>query len=356
MSRVRMGCCGLALGLVFGLSSVVSAQAPGVTPGAGALLVLDPKNWDFGEVWAGTPLEQTVTLTNAGDGPIEITRVRSSCGCTVADPAKKQLGPGERTTMTVRYDSNKYKKAVRQQISILTDSPRQASIPFTVSGTVRQVFSFEPGNQPSVQFTSLESDTADTQTLTIRNISGEPVELRSPRSIRQRYQTDLIETEPGMAWTLSVSTQPPLPSGSLADQVVLQTNHPTQRSVKISVAGHVRQDVHLSRQRVFVSPKLTFPSQQSIELTFRKENAVQITAIECADKRVSWEIGEARGGRSAQSLVRVPIRLTVPPGKDIPSEGIPVRLHTDSDDPRYQTLTTTILPLPSRPTRVTPAS
>jgi hypothetical protein len=58
---------------------------------------------DFGEVSAGQAVTGTVVLTNSGDLPLQITEVRSSCGCTVADLSSTQIPEGASASLQIRF-------------------------------------------------------------------------------------------------------------------------------------------------------------------------------------------------------------------------------------------------------------
>ena len=44
---------------------------------------------DFGTIWVGPVLEHSFTIENTGEAPLRITKVRPSCGCTIAGPYPK---------------------------------------------------------------------------------------------------------------------------------------------------------------------------------------------------------------------------------------------------------------------------
>jgi hypothetical protein len=64
-----------------------------------------PKFFDFGSVEQGRILEQSFVIKNSGKGILKIKRIAASCACTSAEAAKKVLNPGEKTLLSVRYDT-----------------------------------------------------------------------------------------------------------------------------------------------------------------------------------------------------------------------------------------------------------
>src|SRR5215471_5267863 len=66
---------------------------------------LDPV-YDFGRVYNGTTVKHTFRLKNAGTAPLTIGAVRTSCGCTAAQPTKSNLLPGEDSAIAVSFDTH----------------------------------------------------------------------------------------------------------------------------------------------------------------------------------------------------------------------------------------------------------
>lgn len=61
---------------------------------------------DFGTIVQGTPQETIFKFTNAGNAPLIITDAKSSCGCTVPDPPKDPIAPGETGELVVKFNGS----------------------------------------------------------------------------------------------------------------------------------------------------------------------------------------------------------------------------------------------------------
>lgn len=59
---------------------------------------------DFGTITQGTPQETVFKFTNTGDAPLVITKATSSCGCTVPNPPKDPIAPGEQGELLVKFN------------------------------------------------------------------------------------------------------------------------------------------------------------------------------------------------------------------------------------------------------------
>ena len=61
---------------------------------------------DFGTIEQGTPQETVFTFTNTGNAPLIITNATSSCGCTVPNPPKDAIAPGEKGELLVKFNGS----------------------------------------------------------------------------------------------------------------------------------------------------------------------------------------------------------------------------------------------------------
>ena len=61
---------------------------------------------DFGTIEQGTPQETVFRFTNTGDAPLIITNAKSSCGCTVPNPPKDPIAPGDTGEMVVKFNGS----------------------------------------------------------------------------------------------------------------------------------------------------------------------------------------------------------------------------------------------------------
>lgn len=61
---------------------------------------------DFGTIERGTPQETVFKFTNTGNAPLLITNAKSSCGCTVPNPPKDPIAPGETGELLVKFNGS----------------------------------------------------------------------------------------------------------------------------------------------------------------------------------------------------------------------------------------------------------
>jgi hypothetical protein len=101
--RVRRVVLGVILTTRF-FSSAAADPSPVAASLTPALTIAIPE-FDFGTVPAGTVVEHEFVLENGSAAPVQVTRVRSSCGCTAGHVSAPEIAPGAKGTVQVRFDT-----------------------------------------------------------------------------------------------------------------------------------------------------------------------------------------------------------------------------------------------------------
>ncbi len=113
----------------------VTALAFMTDPVSAAPVFVAEKNLhDFGEVTQGESTTHTFRFQNAGDEVLEISRLRSSCGCTAALLSAQRLAPGELGELKVTFNSAGFRGMVQKLITFDTNDPDHPSANFLLKG------------------------------------------------------------------------------------------------------------------------------------------------------------------------------------------------------------------------------
>ncbi|APG64786.1 hypothetical protein LPB136_05155 [Tenacibaculum todarodis] len=62
---------------------------------------------NYGKIAQGSDGTRVFEFTNVGEEPITITRVSSSCGCTIPKKPEQPIMPGEKGKIEVSYDTKR---------------------------------------------------------------------------------------------------------------------------------------------------------------------------------------------------------------------------------------------------------
>ncbi len=116
----------------------------------GPKLKVSEKFYDFGKIEQGKIVKHNFVVYNVGDAPLKIIRLRSSCGCTVAHPSEKEIDPGEKLIITVKFNSGHYLGRQRKYVYLTTNDKTQPEFRFLLTGFVKEPESKKKSNPEKV--------------------------------------------------------------------------------------------------------------------------------------------------------------------------------------------------------------
>lgn len=122
----------------FLLSLTFLAWLPLVAGAETARIEVENQTLRFGTVAQGEKVEQVFRFTNTGDALLKIEKVRSSCGCTAALLANRELQPEETGELLATFDSTRFQGPVVKTIYLYTNDPLQKVVQFHLRGEVRR--------------------------------------------------------------------------------------------------------------------------------------------------------------------------------------------------------------------------
>jgi uncharacterized cupredoxin-like copper-binding protein len=91
---------------------------------------------DFGNINQGDVVTHTFVISNNGGDLLKILDDKASCGCTAANPDKKELKPGESTNIVVSFNSKGRKGPQTKTVTVTTNDPEMQTVSLTFKGNV----------------------------------------------------------------------------------------------------------------------------------------------------------------------------------------------------------------------------
>ena len=76
---------------------------------------------DYGTIEKGSNGVRVFEFTNTGDAPLIISKVTSSCGCTVPKKPDVPILPGKTGEIEVKYDTNRV-SPIRKTITVISNA------------------------------------------------------------------------------------------------------------------------------------------------------------------------------------------------------------------------------------------
>ncbi len=199
---------------------------------------LDQADFDFGRIFQGEKVARTFRFQNAGDAPLSIDRVRSSCGCTVPRLSAELVAPGDVAEVEAVFDSSRFKGRVVKTIYLYTNDPQQEVVQLTLRGVVEEVIAAEP---PRVDFGVIKPGEQKKVSVGLSNRSKIPVTLGAITVTNPAVQVSLSgeALAAGGEVSLAVTAVPEQDRGRLSGYVIIPTDHPNVPEVRLPIFGTI---------------------------------------------------------------------------------------------------------------------
>ena len=201
---------------------------------------------DFGTVAKGTQLQRTFQMKNIYKVPLQITDIRVSCGCVVAEPSSKNLAPGDVANLVVKMDAGRFdgQKTVNVHVTFGPGPQYISTASILVNANARQDVTLNPG---AIDFGAIQRGQAITRSLDIEcagkpqwKVLGATVGPNAPFTVK-------IEALPGrivkgfnlVGYRVVATMNPNVRLDAFNETIDLQTNDPAQPKVSFQASGIV---------------------------------------------------------------------------------------------------------------------
>ena len=121
----------LLLGLTLFLTLNLSAQEKTDGPA----IEFTSQVVDYGEIERGSDGIRRFEFTNTGNQPLVISKVYSSCGCTIPKKPEAPIAPGDKGEIQVKYDTNRV-GPIRKTITVNSNATSTPIVSLKIKGTV----------------------------------------------------------------------------------------------------------------------------------------------------------------------------------------------------------------------------
>ncbi|WP_291869666.1 DUF1573 domain-containing protein [Maribacter sp.] len=101
----------------------------------GAKIEFIAETVDYGEVVKGADGVRVFEFTNTGTAPLVLSKVTSSCGCTIPSYDKEPVLPGKKGKISVKYDTKRV-GPIRKAITVLSNADTPTKV-LKIKGEVK---------------------------------------------------------------------------------------------------------------------------------------------------------------------------------------------------------------------------
>lgn len=91
---------------------------------------------DYGEIQKGADGVRVFEFTNTGNAPLIISKVSSSCGCTIPKKPEEPILPGKTGEIQVKYDTNRV-GPIRKAITVISNAADTPTVVLKIKGEIK---------------------------------------------------------------------------------------------------------------------------------------------------------------------------------------------------------------------------
>ncbi|MCL6642397.1 MAG: DUF1573 domain-containing protein [Candidatus Bipolaricaulota bacterium] len=212
--------------------------------------------YDFGTIAGTAQVETTVSIHNAGESPLEILSVTTSCGCTKAQLTDEKIEPGQTTTLKIIFDASSHigerkapltePEAVTHVVYLRTNDPARPEVEIEIRAMVMPENLTSPPSPPSPQPSPFKGEGQGGEGLAVIYyneachdctvyLDRELIPLLKELGIAQIVKKDYISERRNRAELLERSTQLKVPAKLqghltvfLGEKIILQGHVPLE--------------------------------------------------------------------------------------------------------------------------------
>ena len=224
---MKMLWCALCVGLSGGL--VRAADTPKIH--------FEQTLYDLGNVIEGEVPSGKFFFRNAGTGMLELGKVETSCGCTVAAVKPEKLKPGETGEVAFTLDLTNIRGPTDKSIDLPSNDPLMPVTHLIIKATVKPVFEFNP---QLVFFDEVRPGETAKGLLQIKRLDGKKLHITKVRS--KEFVTVKVEPEEdskGQSARLLIEAKPEGKPGIFSDMLRVHIDDSEKALLLIPLAGQL---------------------------------------------------------------------------------------------------------------------
>ena len=241
---------------------------------------------NFGTVAFAQPVQRTITITNTGTAPLEITGIESDVSGLTFDTTTFTLEPNSSRTVTIKFPSST-EGTFSGNITISSNDPDRATQTLSVSVTVQP----PPVPAISVQQTAVDFGTVEfaqqvQQAITIENTGTANLEITGIQSNVSglSFSPSTFTLAPNGSQTVTI-TFPSSVEGTFSGNITISSNDPDRaiQTLSVSVTVQPRPVPVIAVQETavdFGTVEFAQQVQQMITITNTGTATLEITGIQ----------------------------------------------------------------------------
>ena len=331
-NRLRL----LLLVALAAFSVAVPARAAD-TP-AKAVIQIPQLTFDFGEASEGGEINHDFIVQNTGAAPLEISEVKSSCGCTVAR-FDKTIPPGGEGKISVKVNlKNQHAGDLAKNLVVFSNASNSPKTTISVSGKVKAFIEVSP--MSAIFFRGLPDQVREA-VVELRAVSRPFHIQKVVNSVEDKMSAKVETVEDGRVYRIAISNL--LKKGNYSGTVVVHTDIPEKPEILLRITAQIEGEVSVTPPNVFVGVLTANQPSRTAKVSVRatRGKAFKITKLDYDTKllNVTSRLFESDKPEKGYIVEIVPDLSTIPANERRQTK---VTIETDAGPDENQTISVQI--------------
>jgi hypothetical protein len=263
-------------------------------------LEVDKPELDGGEVELGKLINFSFSLRNTGQLPLEIAKVKPSCGCVAADFDHTIPPNGVGTVRAVVKTAGMHGQ-ISKHVTVFSNDPDRPTVTLTMTGRVIQSIEIFPSRDILLPLTPGRPASVEA---VIRSNEKEPLEIQKVETSLDFIHARLLPPAPGTTGAASadhhveISLEKAPATALFEATVTLHVNRPANPEIVLHVSGYPRTAVTATPPRLYfgeLKAGPSIPTARTITL-FRREGSFQVLEAKTEDPALTLQVDPSADG------------------------------------------------------------
>ena len=187
--------------------------------------------YDFGEIDPGSTNRGVFKFKNTGEGVLKISRIKSTCGCTVPRLKKKEYLPEESGEIKVAFKPGQRSGKQNKHLYVISNDPKTPKAQLTIRANVTQKVAYEPKRLKI----KLNKENGGIGQVTIRSLDGKAFSITKVRARPDIMKVDYDPAAENTSYVVKPKVDMEKLAGKTTANLTITLNHPSQKLVSIPV-------------------------------------------------------------------------------------------------------------------------
>ncbi len=287
---------------------------------SGPQLACDAPVYDFGELENTRSVDHEFILRNEGAETLEIIRVHSGCGCTVAKPNDMKIRPGGETAIRVRFSLKGRTGRQAQKVTVISDDPFNPRLDLTLTGEALSAITVNPER---LFWGNIHKDEPHEQVVAIKFHRDLPVSVKSAVIQDPMFSVETKVVSDGESYEVVIKTAPDPAPGPFDCALRVETDARSAPDIVVPMSGRVVGDVYAVPHEIILDSRSVDLASRFIIVRSARNLPFKVLEVESPDESIEVSVRQSGASRYMVDLKKVAAR----PGLD----GAVVRIITDCE-------------------------